>query len=263
VIARPGASATGARLVGRLVAVLDRPAPALGLSAAVFLVPVLFVLAIPHPLEQPLGVDVALYRDAAARWWAGGSFYGPHQLAGPYEITPGDILYPPVGLWLFVPFAWLPTFPALVLWWVIPIAITTWAVVRLRPRPAVWPLLAICLAWPTTLLKTWTGNPVIWCVAAMAVATAWRGAAPFVLLKPSLFPFALFGIRQRAWWIGLLVFVALCLPFRGMWLDWVRTVVDSRGGGLLYSILEAPMLALPLAAWIGRRADRPPSPGSG
>ena len=30
------------------------------------------------------------------------------------------------------------------------------------PRPEVWPLLALCVAWPTTLLKTWTGNPVIW-----------------------------------------------------------------------------------------------------
>jgi len=39
-----------------------------------------------------------------------------------------------------------------------------------------------------------------------------------------------------------------------MWTDWVRTVVDSRGGGLLYSILEAPMLAIPLVAWAGRRS---------
>ena len=233
---------------------LDRPRVALALSVAVFLLPILFVLAIPHPLEQPFGVDVQLYRDAAARWWAGGPFYEPHQLAGPYEITPGDILYPPVGLWLFVPFALLPAFLALVLWWLIPIAVTTWAIVRLRPRPAVWPLIALCIAWPTTPLKTWTGNPVIWCVAAMAIATAWRGAAPFALLKPSLFPFALFGIRQRSWWIGLAVFIALCLPFTGMWTDWVRTVVDSRGGGLLYSILEAPMLAIPLVAWAGRRS---------
>ena len=234
----------------------DRPRVALALCAAVFLLPVLFVLAIPHPLDQPLGVDVNLYRDAASRWWAGGPFYGPHQLAGPYEITPGDILYPPVGLWLFVPFALLPTLLALVLWWAIPIAVTTGAIVRLRPRPAAWPLIAFCLAWPTTPLKTWTGNPVIWCVAAMAVATAWRGAAPFALLKPSLFPFALFGIRQRSWWIGLAVFVALCLPSGGLWADWIRTVVDSRGGGLLYSVLEAPMLALPLVAWLGR-SDRP------
>jgi hypothetical protein len=220
-----------------------------------FLLPVLFVLVIPHPLEQPFGVDIALYREAAARWFAGGPFYDPRQLSGPYDVAHGDILYPPVGLWLFVPIALLPTIPALLLWWGIPAAVTTWAIARLRPRPAVWPLLALCLAWPTTPLKTWTGNPVIWSVAAMALATVWRGAAPFSLLKPSLFPFALFGAGQRAWWVGLAVFVVLCLPFGWMWADWVKTVVNSRGGGLLYSILEAPMLVLPLVAWVGRRSS--------
>jgi hypothetical protein len=69
----------------------------------------------------------------------------------------------------------------------------------------------------------------------------------------------LFGIRQRSWWIGLAVFVVFCLPFGGLWLQWVRTVVDSRGGGVLYSILEAPMLALPLVAWLGRRDPERPT----
>jgi hypothetical protein len=232
--------------------IFDQPRVALALSAAVFVIPILFVLAIPDPLEQPFGVDVALYREAAARWFDGGQFYEPHQLAGPYEVAHGDILYPPVGLWLFVPIALLPVVPAAVVWWGVPATVTVWAIRRLRPHPAVWPLIALCLAWPTTPLKTWTGNPVIWSVAAMAIATVWRGAAPFSLLKPSLFPFALFGIRQRSWWIGLSVFIVMCLPFGSMWLDWVTTVVNARGGGLLYSILEAPMLALPLVAWLGR-----------
>lgn len=240
-----------------LLDTLDRPRVALALCAVVFLLPILFVLAIPHPLEQPLGVDIALYREAAARWFSGGPFYEPRQLAGPYEVAHGDILYPPVGLWLFLPIALLPTVPALVLWWGVPAAVTAWAIRRLRPRPAFWPLIALCLAWPTTPLKTWTGNPVIWSVAAVAIATAWRGAAPFSLLKPSLFPFAFFGIRQRSWWIGLAVFVALCLPFGPMWGDWVTTVVNTRGGGFLYSALEAPMLALPLVAWLGRRSGVP------
>ena len=60
---------------------------------------------LPQPLDQPFGKDVALYRDAASRWLAGGPFYEPRQLAGPYEVAHGDILYPPVGLWLFVPAA--------------------------------------------------------------------------------------------------------------------------------------------------------------
>jgi hypothetical protein len=236
-----------------LVATLDRRPVAIGLAAVTILLPILFVVVTASPLDQPFAKDVLLYIDAADRWLAGGPFYEPRQLAGPYEVAHGDILYPPVGLWLFAPAAILPLPIGLVLWWSIPAAITAGAILRVSPRPAVWPLIALCLAWPTTPLKIWTGNPVIWCIAAMAVAIVWRGGAPFALLKPSLFPFALFGIRQRAWWIGLAIFVGLCVPFGAMWADWARTVVNARGAGLLYSALEAPMLALPLVAWAGRR----------
>jgi hypothetical protein len=236
-----------------LLATLDRRPVAIGLSAATILLPILFVLVTSAPLDQPFAKDVQLYIDAADRWLAGGPFYEPRQLAGPYEVAHGDILYPPVGLWLFAPAAILPLAAALVLWWGIPAVITAWAIVRVSPRPAVWPLIALCLAWPTTPLKIWTGNPVIWCIAAMAISIVWRGGAPFALLKPSLFPFALFGVRHRAWWIGLAIFIVLCIPFGAMWADWLTTVVNSRGAGPLYSALEAPMLALPLVAWAGRR----------
>ena len=236
-----------------ILAVLDRREVAAGLALATMLLPILFVLATRAPLDQPFAKDVQLYIDAAGRWLGGGTFYDPRQLAGPYDLAHGDILYPPVGLWLFAPAAVLPVPIALVLWWAIPTAITVWAILRVDPRPAVWPLIALCLAWPTTPLKIWTGNPVIWCVAAMAVAIVWRGGAPFALLKPSLFPFALFGIRQRSWWLGLAIFLVMCLPFGTMWTDWLTTVVNARGAGLLYSVLEAPMLALPLVAWLGRR----------
>ncbi len=241
--------------MARWIELFDRRSVALVASAGTILLPVLFVLAIPDPLEQDAGIDFTLYRDVAARWLSGGPFYEPHQLAGPYDVAHGDVLYPPVGLWLFVPFTLLP----LVLWWAIPAALTAWAIWRVRPRTAVWPLMALCLAWPTTALKIWTGNPVIWCVAAMSVAILYRWAAPLVLLKPSLFPFALFGIRDRAWWLGLAVLLALCLPFGALWMDWIASVLNSRGSGLLYSALEAPMLLLPLVAWLGRtrHIDRP------
>ena len=163
---------------GRIVATLDRPSVALALSAATILLPILFVVALQPPLDQPFAKDVTLYLDAADRWLAGGPFYEPRQLAGPYEVAHGDILYPPVGLWLFAPAAILPEIPALILWWGIPAALTAWAIHRVRPRPAVWPLIALCLAWPTTPLKIWTGNPVIWSMAAMAVAIVWRGGCP-------------------------------------------------------------------------------------
>jgi hypothetical protein len=224
------------------------------LSLAVLLVPIGFVLVVPHPLQQPPGVDFQLYRDVTARWLAGGPFFEPYQVAGPYDIRAGDVLYPPVALWLFVPFAAAPALVAAILWWAVPLVATAAAVARLRPRPWAWPLLALCLSNPTTLLKVWTGNPVIWSMAAMALAVVGssRLTAPFVLLKPSLAPFALFGLDHRSWWVGLAILVLLCLPFGGLWGDWVGSVLNSRGGGLLYSALEIPMLLLPLVAWLGR-----------
>jgi hypothetical protein len=241
-----------------IVRVLDRTRVAVALSIAVLAIPIAFAMIVPHPLDQPFGVDFQLYRHATIRWLDGGPFYEPRQLAGAYEIRAGDILYPPVALWLFVPFALAPApvdgLVALA-WWAIPLGVTAWAVWRLRPRPLAWPLIALCASNPTTILKTWTGNPVMWSMAAMALAVVGssRVAAPFVLIKPSLAPFALFGIRRRSWWLGAAALVALSLPFLGLWADWVRTLANSQGGGVLYSSLEAPMLLLPIVAWFGRR----------
>jgi hypothetical protein len=245
-------SAAGRRLA---IAWPRTPVPALALSAAVFALPLAFALLVPHPLEQPFGVDFTLYRDVAARWLAGGPYFEPYQLAGPYEIQAGDVLYPPVALWLFVPFAWLPEPVAWLLWWAVPIGAVAFAIRRLRPAAASWPLIALCTAWPTTLLKTWTGNPVIWCVAALALGTLWAWPSVFVALKTSLAPFALFGAWRRSWWAGAAVLVLMSLPFGSLWGDWITSIVNSRGGGLLYSSLEAPMLLLPLVAWAWRTRE--------
>jgi hypothetical protein len=93
---------------------------------------------------------------------------------------------------------------------------------------------------------------VIWAVAAVALGTISRGPSVFALITPSLFPFALFGANRRSWWLALAAFGALGLPFGAMWADWVASVVNSRGGGILYSALEVPMLLLPVVAWLGR-----------
>lgn len=194
------------------------------------------------------GVDYSLYMDASRRWLAGGPFYEPYQLAGPYAISAGDILYPPIALVLFVPFTWLPA----VLWWVTPIAVTVVAVGFLRPSPVTWPFMALCLAWPPTLVKVVTGNPVMWVVAAMSIGVIYRWPSVLALIKPSLFPFALFGIRSRSWWITMATFAAVCIPFGTLWLDWLRTLANSQGGGLAYSVQEIPMVMLPVIAWAGR-----------
>ncbi len=154
---------------------------------------------------------------------------------------------------LFVPFTFLPA----VLWWLVPAAAVVWCVASLRPRPIVWPVLALCLAWPPTLVKIVTGNPVIWAVAAMSMGVLYAWPSVFVLIKPSLFPFALFGVWRRSWWVGLAFFVAISLPFGLLWLDWVHSVLNSQGGGIAYSILEAPMLAFPIVVWLGRTRPSP------
>jgi hypothetical protein len=94
---------------------------------------------------------------------------------------------------------------------------------------------------------------VMWVVACVALGTIYAWPAVFALLKPSVFPFALLGIRSRGWWLGLAVLVVASFPFGSMWGTWLTTVLNARGGGLFYSVQEVPLLALPLIAWAARR----------
>ena len=224
-----------------------------GLPVPLALVLTLLFLAIPlrdfiEAMSSNLGgygaVDYDLYMGATRRWLDGGSFYEPYQLSGPYPITAGDILYPPVALIVFAPFVFLPA----VLWWIVPLSVVCWVIWRLRPQPTLWPFMALCVAWPPTLVKMVTGNPVIWVVAAVALGTLYRWPYVGVLLKPSLFPFALLGIRSRRWWLALGAFVLACVPFGALWIAWLSTILNAEGGGLAYSAQEIPMLLLPLIA---------------
>jgi hypothetical protein len=218
------------------------------LTLAFVLLDVLYVAANWATLRGQIGVDYRLYMDTATRWLNGGPYFQPYQLAGPYQISAGDILYPPVALLLFIPSTFLPA----ILWWLIPAAAVAWCLARLRPRPIVWPWLMACAAWPTMPLKIVTGNPVIWAVAALALGVVYAWPSVLVLIKPSLFPFALFGAWRRRWWVGLAAFVVISLPFGSLWIDWLHSILNSQGGGLAYSSLEIPMLAFPLVAWLGR-----------
>ena len=189
------------------------------------------------------GIDYSLYMDATRRWLAGGGFFQPYQLAGPYPIQMGDILYPPTALYLFVPFTILPA----LLWWAIPLGITGAAIWRLKPSPVSWPFLALCCFWPPFVARIVAGNPVMWAMAAVALGFLVRWAFVGALIKPSLFPFALLGVRDRRWWIALAIAAAVSIPFGAMWLDWVKAVTNS-SGGLLYSLQDVPILLLPVIA---------------
>jgi hypothetical protein len=202
----------------------------------------------------PIGVDLAIYRDAAARFLGGGSFYLPSQLAGPYDVwaNPPPVLYPPVALPLFAAFTFLPA----VLWWAIPLGIMA---AVLRPRPAALPLIIGLVVWPSTAVNIlWNGNPAMWSAAALALAVSGRAwAGPLILLKPTLAPFALCGIRHRSWWIGA-AFVGLAsLAFASLWLDYFRSLANAQNAGWTYQLWGVPVMVIPVLAWLGRQRGRP------
>ncbi len=196
-----------------------------------------------------IGVDYTLYMDATRSWLAGTGFYLPFQLEGPYEILHGVVLYPPTILLLLVPFTFLPA----VLWWAIPIALTTWIAIWHRPAPWAWFLMAACLWLPITGVRLLHGNPGIWVTAAVALGTRFAWPSVFVLLKFTLAPFALIGVRHRSWWIALAGLVLVSLLFLPMWLDYLLVVRNGSSGGILYSVTEVPMVAIPAIGWLGRR----------
>lgn len=198
--------------------------------------------------------DLAIYRDATARILSGDGWYLPRQLNGPYLIESGDVLYPPVAAWFFVPWLFLPawTFSA------IPLAIVAVFVARARPAPWTWPVIAFCLVFPVSLIYIAYANPTIWISAFVALGLRYGWPGVLVLLKPSLAPFALIGTRSRGWWIGLVVLAVGSLPFLAPTIDYPRILLDARGASFLYSGTSIPIVVLPLVAWLGRTVDRSP-----
>jgi len=196
--------------------------------------------------------DQTLYMEAARRWLAGGPFYHPYQLAGPYVVEKFEIMYPPTILPLLVAFAFLPDF----LWWTIPLAILVGVVLYWRPSLVGWTLILACLAPPITLTIYMWGNPGIWIVAFLALGTVYGWPAVFVLLKFPLAPFALIGIRRRSWWVAAGVLAVVSLMFLPLWGDYVTVLLNARGPlvGLTYSLPSVPLMLIPLIArWASTR----------
>jgi hypothetical protein len=79
-----------------------------------------------------VGADFRLYLDASRGFLDGGSLYPAHQLAGPYVLADGDILYPPPIVLLMLPFVVVPA----ALFWVLPLAAI--AAIIVRHRPSAW-----------------------------------------------------------------------------------------------------------------------------
>jgi hypothetical protein len=184
----------------------------------------------------------------ARRWLADGSYFLPVQLAGPHEWHWGEVLYPPVALWLFVPFSFLP----MASWFAVPLIVIAAGFRRLRPAPWALAVMALLLCEPVAMVEVASGNPVIWFMAIEFAALAWRLPASLGLFKPSLLPFALAGIHTRRWWAAVGLLVLLSLPFFQLTLTWVRVVLDTNGrGGLLYNVHEFTYALIPYIAWLG------------
>lgn len=202
-----------------------------------------------------LGQDLTLYTDATKRWLDGGPFYPAYQVQGPYVIGPGAVLYPPSTIPLFAAFTVLPA----VLFWVIPLTVIGAVVIHHRPKVWAWPLMAACLVPPTVVPMLIHGNPFMWVAAAVSLGTVYGWPAVFVLLKPSLFPFALIGVRQRTWWVALGLCALVALAFLPMWPDYIRVLTNARSErGILYSLIDVPLLLIPLIS----RAATPAGSGS-
>src|SRR5690349_15253236 len=156
----------------------------------------------PDPVWD-FGMDYRYYMRLGRQWLADGSFYLPHQLAGPYQtqllgIDPTvSTLYPPTALFLFVPFSLLPA----VLWWAAPIAILAYSVHRLRPTTAALAAMGLLMLWPRSIGAFLFGNTDMWMAAGVAAGLVWGWPAILVTLKPTLAPLALIGVRLPLFWI--------------------------------------------------------------
>ncbi len=209
------------------------------------------IVAIGVNLGNPsFGLDYRWHVEAAQRLLDTGTPYLPWQLAGPYEIGNGAILYPPTAFLLFVPFIWLPA----VLWWAIPIAVLAYGLAWHRPPLWAWVVITTCLALEKSLNVYIFGNPSMWIVAAIAAGTIWRWPFVFVFAKPTFAPIALLGIRDRRWWIALVLLGVASLVFLPVWFDWLAVVRNS-DVSLLYNAPTVPLMLAPLVAWATGRAQ--------
>ncbi len=191
--------------------------------------------------------DLVGYLDGARRFLETGSPYLPEQIAGPWQLGPHSFIHPPPALVLMVPFLWLPA----ILWWAIPLVVTIGLVALWRPQPWTWPLIALCLLWPRSPGLILTGNTDLW--ATMFVALGVQFGWPFVLLviKPTFAPLALLAVRARPFWIGVVVCAIAMLPFLGLWFQYIP-VVRNTDVDATYSLLNLPLVAIPVIAWFGR-----------
>ena len=204
-----------------------------------------------------IGEDFNFYVQLGRRWLETGVLYGDRQLTGaPYHVEiNADNLYPPPAILLFVAFTFLPWFA----WYVIPIGLVAYAILRLRPEVWTWPLLAMCVLWPRTLGSFVVGNSDLWSAGVVAAGVLWGWPSALGLFKPAFAPFALIGVTRKSWWIAVALVAVGSLLFLPYWGQYI-TAASNWDAPIWRSLLNTPILLIPVIAWAGRR--RPASPYS-
>lgn len=193
------------------------------------------------------GEDFRIYLDHTQRWLSGGNYYEARQLTGlPYAHLNEDSLYPPPTAVFFLPFLWLPQ----LMWWIVPLVVIGYAVLRMRPALWAWPFIALCVVAPRTISLTIYGNSTMWVTAAVAAALVWRIPAVFILLKPTFLPFAILGIEQRSWWLGLGAITVAGVALAPMWSDWITVITNIRGDDWTHSGFDVAYILIPVLAYL-------------
>jgi hypothetical protein len=214
---------------------------------------------VQQALTNPaFGLDYRWHVYAARRLLDTGTPYWPWQIAAPYQIGDGAILYPPTAFLLFLPFIWLPA----VLWWEIPIGVLAVAMAAHRPPLWAWAVIGVIVAFEKSLNVYVFGNPSMWIVAAVAAGTLLGWPFVLVIAKPTFAPIALLGARRRSWWVAAAILAFVSLPFGRIWLDWLAVVRNSNVD-LTYNLPTLPLMIAPLVAWLAgvrRPAWTPPKP---
>jgi hypothetical protein len=253
--ASPGAEVRRPRFAPELLVVLVG-----GLAGLVFLRAVSYAMQLDDVIALLGRSDHWVFMEAAHRLRGEGPLYREFQLAGPYSVrqytadTMGD-LYPPTTYVLIVAMSFLPD----VLWWAVPLSILAAIVWYWRPSLAGWAGILACFAPPWAWDGILSGGLFMWVAAFVALGTRWPIFFAGVLLKPNLFPFALFGIRSRWWWVAVLAGSFVGLMMLPLWVDYAKVLTNLKDGGLLYSIHNVPLVLVPLVARATRKRLRQPA----
>jgi hypothetical protein len=209
-----------------------------------------------------LGIDYRTFVVVGHRLLEDGTPYLAYQ-AQPYLALP-EVFRQPAD----VPFLYPPPF-ALVgvaltvvpwpVWWIVPIGIVAWTLASWKPAPWAWPILALALTHPGLASVVAVGGSSMWAVALVFAGLRWGWPAVLIVLKPSLVPFALLGLRRRSGWVAVAVMGVVSLAMLPLWVEYATAITNATDVRWWYSLGDLPLLLVPLMAYLASRHQPEPA----